>query len=465
MDYKNLIQTARLRASTADRHGDIVSETESDKARILFSAPFRRLQKKAQVFPLESNAAVRSRLTHTLEVTTVGRQIAQKIARSLSALEDYSQKEAFINIVESACLLHDIGNPPFGHFGEAAISNWFKQKALKHNTYKEARKSNYNLYIDLENFDGNAQGLRTITKLQGEDQFGLNLTCSSIAAYLKYTHPECDRKPGENEFHKKPGYFLTEKNKIEAVWEKLQIPKNTRSPLTFIMEAADDIAYCLSDIEDGIEKRIITLEELIEEITQKLKDKNLAEWKQITESAEHRKTHINKFIAIRTTLINRATEIAKQGYIEHEKSILAGIFHGSLIDKESPEYAILKAVRGFVSRFVYTSREAEIIELSGNSVIDGLLEKLSPLLELEKDLLEGVLNKNMDIVKNNGLQIHSRLANLLPSQCIKSYRADTASHPEHEWIYRAHLIIDYISGMTDDFALETYQRLSGIKTT
>lgn len=464
MDYKNLIKTARLRKSTADRSEDIVSETESDKARILFSAPFRRLQKKAQVFPLESNAAVRSRLTHTLEVTTVGRQIAQKIARALSSLEDYSQKEAFINIVESACLLHDIGNPPFGHFGEAAISNWFKQKAVTSTIFKEKRAAHLNFYIDLENFDGNAQGLRTITKLQGEDQFGLNLTCSTIAAYLKYTHPEFSRTPGKNDFHKKPGYFLTEKDKIETVWKTLQIPLNTRNPLTFIMEAADDIAYCLSDIEDGIEKRVITLEKLIDEVTLKLQDKNLEEWQGIINSAESKKNHINKFIAIRTTLINRATEIAKASYIRNEELILSGAFYGSLIDKESSEYAILKAVRSFVSRFVYTSREAEIIELSGNSVINGLLEKLSPLLELAPAFLEDILNKDMEKVKENGLQIQSRLANLLPSQCIKSYRADTALDPEHEWIYRAHLIIDYISGMTDDFALETYQRLSGIKT-
>ena len=466
MEYAKIISSNRLRSSTAVRDHNLEAETESDKARILFSAPFRRLQKKAQVFPLESNAAVRSRLTHTLEVATVGRQIAQKISRSLELEKKIVSKESFVNIVESACLLHDIGNPPFGHFGEAAISNWFKKNAeVEGSRFEQEKKLHKNHYLDFENFDGNAQGLRIMTKLQGEDQFGLNLTCSTIAAYLKYTHPEYSRDKKINDFHKKPGFFLTEEESLKEVWTTLDIPFNTRSPLTFIMEAADDIAYCLSDIEDGIEKEIITYNQLIDAISGKLESSTLDYWETIISNATINSDHVSKFISIRTNLINKSTELAKTTFLKNEEAILSGTFTKSLIPEDSYEYKILKAVRDFVARNVYTSPEAEIIELSGNSIITGLLDKLAPLLTMSFPLFEYILNKDVKNVKLHGLQIEARLLNLLPEQCKKSYRADSAKNPEYEWIYRTHLLVDYISGMTDDFALEMYQKLAGIRTT
>lgn len=464
MKYETIISTERLRPTTTVREHDLTSETESDKARVLFSAPFRRLQKKAQVFPLESNAAVRSRLTHSLEVAAIGRQIAQKIAKDLVKNGKISDSDPLVNIVECACLLHDIGNPPFGHFGEAAISNWFKKNGASKKPFEQHKNSLTSHYVDFENFDGNAQGLRIITKLQGEDQYGLNLTCSTIAAYLKYPHSESTRKTGTNNFHKKPGYFLTEDTSIKEIWDKLNIPHYVRSPLTFIMEAADDIAYCLSDIEDGIEKKIIRLEDVLTEISQDLDNNAKIDWESIILKAEENKETINKFIYIRTNLINRATNIAKESFLENSDSIFNGSFHETLIKKQSSEYKILKAVRNFVSTNVYTSREAEVIELSGNSIITGLLDKLSPLLEIDCDSFQIVLRKDTDKIKELGLQIHSRLINLLPSQCKKSYKHEASTNPEKEWIYRAHLIIDYLSGMTDDFALEMYQKLMGIRT-
>lgn len=465
MKYGTIISTERLRPTTTIREHDLTSETESDKARVLFSAPFRRLQKKAQVFPLESNAAVRSRLTHSLEVAAIGRQIAQKIAKELVKTNVISDSDPLVNIVECACLLHDIGNPPFGHFGEAAISNWFKKKGLAKQPFEQHRTSLTPHYVDFENFDGNAQGLRIITKLQGEDQYGLNLTCSTIAAYLKYPHSESTREAGKNNFHKKPGYFLTEDTSIKDVWDRLKIPHYVRSPLTFIMEAADDIAYCLSDIEDGIEKKIIRLDDVLTDVSNVLDGKAKEDWEEITLKAKENKETINEFIYIRTNLINRATNIAKQSFLNNADAIFQGKFHDTLIEKQSSEYKILKAVRNFVSLNVYTSREAEVIELSGNSIITGLLDKLSPLLEIDCESFQIVLKKDTDKIKELDLQIHSRLINLLPSQCKKSYKHEATANPEKEWIYRAHLIIDYLSGMTDDFALEMYQKLMGIRTT
>lgn len=459
MKYEKIISEKRLRESTATREKNIIIETESDKARIIFSAPFRRLQKKAQVFPLEQNAAVRSRLTHSLEVATIGRQISQKIVR-IGGPRDFEIKEAFVNIVEAACLLHDIGNPPFGHFGESAISEWFKKAgSLK---FKHHKKEKPEHYIDLETFEGNAQGLRIITKLQSEDQYGLNLTCSTISAYLKYTYPEFERKQNTDKpFSKKNGFFRTENNQVNRAWKKLGIKPNSRHPLTFVMEAADDIAYCLSDVEDGIQKNIISIDEVIDHIGEEIKKtkdkKTISLWKEIYKRASQAGIPTNKFIAIRTNLINRSTDTAAKHYIANEKKILKDKFHDSLLNKESTEYKILEIIRKFVSEKVYTAPDAELLELAGNSAIFGILNKLSPLLELPRDTFFSLITDE----KIKGFALEKRLLRLIPTQSRKSYIQERTH--ELEWFNRAHLIIDYISGMTDDFALDIYQKLSGIK--
>jgi len=466
MNYNQLLSETRLRPSTSEREKSLVIETESDKARIVFSAPFRRLQKKAQVFPLEQNAAVRSRLTHSLEVATIARQIAQKIVLKVNSLNP-EQKDAFINIIESACLLHDIGNPPFGHFGEAAISNWFTEKGKTE--FAHHRKEKPDWYEDLEKFEGNAQGLRIITKLQSEDQFGLNLTCSTIAAYLKYTYPEHKRKEAlarKMPFSKKNGFFLTEQPQVLKTWDILGLEHHRRHPLTFVMEAADDIAYCLSDIEDGIEKNIISFQELIEHIQKNVNslcETHRTFWEQVKKHANKDSLPTSQFIALRTFLINKSTSTAADHYAANEADILDGSFSESLLDKSSSEYAILEIIREFVSKNVYTAREAEMLELAGNSAISGILEKLKPILDLPKDSFDALLNEDNKQIKNLGLHTEKRLLHLIPTQCKKCYRSQTLASPHLEWFNRAHLVIDYISGMTDDYALDIYQKLAGIK--
>ncbi|KUM44127.1 hypothetical protein AR540_20395 [Pseudomonas sp. EpS/L25] len=231
------------------------------------------------------------------------------------------------------------------------------------------------------------------------------------------------------------------------------------------MEAADDIAYCLSDIEDGIEKKLTTIDELIAHIKSELKKGENAmandAWIEILTHASKEKMPTNKFISIRTNLINRSTTIAAEHYIKREDDILKFRFSESLIDERSAEYIILNIIRKFVSEKVYTAREAEILELAGDSAISGILEKFKPLLDLPKSSFDALLEKDRKIIKSLNLDIEKRLLNLIPKQCIKTYNHEKDS--PLEWYYRAHLIIDYISGMTDDFALEIYQKLSGIR--
>lgn len=264
---ENIVTIKRHRLSTAE-HQLLLSATQSDRARLIYSAPFRRLQQKAQVFSLEGNSAVRSRLTHSIEVAHIGRYIIAEICNRFE--KDGNQQKKFwkenslalSNIVETACLMHDIGNPPFGHFGEAAISNWAKSETTKNIlceslSVEYPKKYDYSPLKDFEYFDGNPQGFRIITKLQGDDGFyGFNLTYVQLASFLKYTHSPSSKLNNPNApFSKKIGFFDTEKDIIVSAWNSLGIKHHNRHPLGFLMEASDDISYCISDIEDGIEKK------------------------------------------------------------------------------------------------------------------------------------------------------------------------------------------------------------------
>ncbi|MBP5133688.1 dGTP triphosphohydrolase, partial [Pseudomonas protegens] len=265
--YTNLLSNSRFRPSeVTDRH--ILLEAESDRGRLLFCPAFRRLQQKAQVFSMESNASVRSRLTHSLEVAQVGRYIADQISIKLIEKELASREEcaALTTFVETACLMHDIGNPPFGHFGEFAISEWFRnngrlaiKRALKDSDEELTSKTAAKALADFYEFDGNPQGIRIVAKLQrNTDEYGLNLTKTTLAAYLKYVRSSGVQKTLiDSPFVKKCGYFSTESEIVESVWEEFGYDKPQRFPLAYIMEAADDIAYCISDLEDSIEKGLL----------------------------------------------------------------------------------------------------------------------------------------------------------------------------------------------------------------
>jgi dGTPase len=495
-NYKELINGKRYRVSTSVKN-NISAESQSDRARLIFSAPFRRLQRKAQVFPLESATAVRTRLTHSLEVASVGKYIAQTIVNRINeeGLNDaFGLTEhrdiAFVNMVETACLMHDIGNPPFGHFGEYAICDWFLKNGIvtadkslsselgeKHILVDKLKAYEKNEFQDFVKFDGNAQGFRIVTKLQGNDgKTGLNLTYSQLGAYLKYVCPphkvDSDKKAL---FINKPGYFFTETEIIKALWKNLNMTENTRHPLAYIMEAADDIAYCLSDIEDGVEKRIIDEDYLQEKILNEIKsycDGNSVDstchndCKRFVEDSlgSEDEMPIPPFMKFKTSLINFLVKTVTDIYIDNHDEVLSGKI-GSLIKQNDKCYTMLKSLKRFAINSIFRSREAEDIELGGYSVIYGLLEHLSRLLKCPRKDFIAISNSETKAPNIGNTDLERRLYNLLPAIHIKAYSiiCDNCDDDLLEWHYRAHLIIDYISGMTDDYALKTYQLLSGIK--
>jgi dGTPase len=429
-DILSLIKHDRLRKST---NRGILIESESDKGRIVNSPAFRRLQQKAQVFPLEPNAAVRTRLTHSIEVSQVGRHLAQKVIEVCKGSgENYSLLSAFVNTVESACLIHDIGNPPFGHFGEAAIQDWFADIDSPE--------------PDLLEFDGNPQGFRIISRLSGYDSYGLNLTATLLASSIKYPWMPAN-KP---ESKKKIGIFSTEWDKYEEACNLIGWQTGKPFPIMRLMDTADEIAYSLSDIEDGIEKRIVTYADLRENLDPEI-------FKNKTQS---------ELIAYKTKIINSAVETAARNFCEHLDQILNGDEVDLLPDDSEPKNALNK-IKIFVRRDIYTHKAAEQIELAGYSVVRGLLDSYKSFVSnssqaISKNELEILIHEKSSkkIPKRPGLDKDSRLVNMLPSTYKEKYLEDIHSS---EMAKRAHLIVDFVSGMTDDYALDTFQILQGIK--
>ena len=465
--YNDKLSSDRVRNSSVKRKRNI-ENFYSDRSRILYCSSFRRLQQKAQVFSLEPNASVRTRLTHSLEVSDIGRTLANEIAYKLNALKLLSDTNipVLVAIVENACLLHDIGNPPFGHFGESAIQDWARNRAkeslpedVRYTAALEA------LMADFLEFDGNPQGFRTITRLHTDnDEYGLNLTYATLLCALKYSRAagEVPDKQERKGILKKAGYFRTEQPLVEEIYRKTGMELHHRYPLTYIMEAADDIAYCMSDIADGIEKRILTVEQFFVEFRREWEKAYPGEKPPVKLPALEALHSFNRDISVPWT--RRAVMEAADSYIRRHDEIFAGTADG-LISEDRPMGRVLETMKRVSRKILYPSIEAESIELTGYAVMTGILKHYERLMKLPFAkfimLVEGERVDQTDVER--------RLLNRIGHRCVKAYRyavdaldRNAADFPEREWWLRVHLLVDHLSGMTDEFALETYQMLEGI---
>jgi|SRR5712664_107596 len=465
--YKRVLSSERLR-DTTDKTRDRDLETFSDKGRIVRSAPFRRLQSKAQVFSMARSGAVRTRLTHSLEVGNYGELIAETLARRLVDRGSLpaNLRFSFVQTVENACLLHDIGNPPFGHMGEYAIREWFKVNkkplidrwvSLNKLTGDEAER-HLEAYA---NFDGNPHGFRIITRLQWlSDEYGMNLTCSLLAAYLKYlgTQPEKEKR-----FRKKIGYFRSEEEVVKSVWQRLALRTDDnglpaqRHPLTFVMEAADDIAYCLSDIEDAIEKHVVTEGKFLTWI----RSKRVKLGKRVRDIKKHKYLMENgAYHFFRLGLSRDLVKRAVNAYLLNEDQILDGSMDKSLFGTDSEATRWLDLLKEFSSINVYTSREAIDTELVGLNAITGLLDQFRPILLLTtKEFNKLSSTNNKDRLSN--YPILSLLFCLLPKKHWLAYRWYRDKIPKLEPVFRTQLVVDYVAGMTDSHVLKIFNMLSG----
>ena len=425
----------------------ITRHFESDRGRIINSAAIRRLQQKTQVFPLERNAAVRSRLTHSLEVQQTGRYIAKEILETLKnqgGLEKYGLQElagAFESLVEMACLLHDVGNPPFGHFGEAAINDWFDA----------------NLPAEL---------------LQ------LNLTYCQVACILKYTAPawwQGDKPAQFTTLMKKPGFYLSERHYIAELRAATQLKEHHRFPLTWIMEAADDISYCIADLDDAVEKAIFNVDMLygyLEKLWGPVRPGDAFgrticyAWREAN-GKEIRGRSDQFFMSLRVSVQNVLVSHAVNRFVNNLEAIFNGDFNHALLEDEGEEGRLLALFKTVARRHVFNHSEVEQLELQGYRVIKGLLDIYQPLLALNYEAFTTLMTEDFLA----GHPIETRLFHKLSGKHRRAYQQHMRTVKiEHKYqrllwerYYRARLIQDYISGMTDLYAWDEYRRLMAVE--
>ncbi len=447
----------------------LAEEVLSDHARIVACTAFRRLQTKAQVFSLETNAAVRSRLTHTLEVAMFGELIAGKVVDGLVAAGELEEgtRVPFTKTVANSCLLHDIGNPPFGHLGEYSLRNWMTKN---HSRISELWKAQgapevaSRAYLDsLCDFDGNAQGFRIVSRLQWlRHDKGLNLTCSLLAAMVKYLTSRAEPNTGEGGFRKKIGFFEAESETVRAVWSVLNLKwsnehmrPSQRHPLAFLMEAADDIAYCLSDIEDALEKGVVSQDAFRVFIAAEGHERhwpkeNVAKW------SRH-----GAFIEFRTRstrwLVDRAAEL----FLSNRQEALSGELRQPILDLDDECRRFLRSLKKFARENIFFSPEAVGVELSGFHIVTGLMDAFSPLLDVSREDFALAVEKRLRADSASQLALQSRLASLLSSKHRLAYSEAVDANGGMEPVFRLHFLVDYVAGMTDSHALRVFHTVRG----
>ena len=441
MDWHTLLSAKRFGLEEYHRdHPENRSEFQRDYDRLIFSAPFRRLQNKTQVFPLPGSIFVHNRLTHSLEVASVGRSLGNDVARLLmdrhAELRDTYVPEIG-SIVSAACLAHDLGNPPFGHSGERAISTFFSEgKGLELRAPQpDGTRLTDAQWQDLTHFEGNANAFRLLThQFEGRRKGGFVLTYSTLASIVKY--PYSSSLAGEKG---KFGFFTSEESSFRRIADELGMVrlndaplKYARHPLVYLVEAADDICYQLMDIEDAYKLKILTPQETRDLLMGYFTDERKAH----IERTLHIVDDANEQVAyLRSSVIGLLTGECTRVFLEHETDILAGTFEGSLIKHIAPTpsqaYRRCAEVAG---QKIYRSRDVLDIELAGFRIISTLLELMT------------------DAVRSPW-KTYSRL---LIDRVSSQYNMQAPTLYE-----RVQAVLDYVSGMTDVFALDLYRKING----
>jgi dGTPase len=445
MQWNQLLSSTRVGKGKPETLQPQRSPFQRDFDRIVFSAAFRRLQDKTQVFPMAESDYVRTRLTHSLEAACVGRSLGTAIGAHIivrHGLNDIHASDVGA-IVAAACLAHDIGNPPFGHSGEDAIQHWFKTSAIARQMYGTLTPEQQN---DFARFEGNAQGFRILTRLQMPDNpGGLQLTCATLGAFAKY--PVDSGLPAEQRKRasaKKFSFFLAEADLFAEVAQQTGLLPcdNTgtrwrRHPLAFVVEAADDICYRLVDFEDGVRVGILDFE-LVRDAFLAVIDDSKARSKAETISSKKEQIEF-----LRARAIGRVIEEAEAVFIAHEEALLAGTFEQPLIDCTPVAGPLNEIIR--ISRdTIYSSQRGVEIEAAGYEVIGGLLDLFVEAVE-ECASAEKPAPRSRKLLK------------LIPSQFVgPDYK------PAPDAYTRLLRVTDFVSGMTDSYAVSLYKKLRGI---
>ncbi len=434
MDWNKLISDKRLGLEQYhDPQQHTRSDFQRDYDRLIFSSPFRRLQNKTQVFPLPGSIFVHNRLTHSLEVSSVGRSMANEVTNILIDKHGYDHHTAKLrdmaDIVATACLAHDLGNPPFGHNGEKTISSFFTEGAgLELKPMLTPRQ-----WSDFAHFEGNANSFRLLThQFEGRRNGGYAMTYSALASVVKYPIPST-QAGGKGKF----GYFETEEDIYLQVAEELGIPeiehgRHARHPFVFLMEAADDICYQIMDIEDAHKLKILSTEE-VKRLMLNFFDER--EQKHMINSMRRLDDPNEQVGYMRSKVIGALVGGCSREFTDHEKEILAGTYQGALTanipGRLSEAYAECSET---ACKKIYSAPEVVDIELAGNRIITYLMENLvGAVVSPEKAYSRLLLEK-------------------VPTQYdVSSPSLNT----------RVQGVVDHVSAMTDVYALDLFRTLNG----
>ena len=434
MNWNTLLSPKRL--GSKGTLGPVTNEDRTqfqrDYDRIIFSSPFRRMQNKTQVFPLPEHIFVHNRLTHSLEVASVGRSLGNLLSEYLLKIhQDNPLIHEIGTIVSTACLAHDLGNPPFGHSGEAAISNYFNKASGQ--KFKDQLSEGE--WKDFTCFDGNANAFRTLThQFNGKREGGFALTYSTLASIVKY--------PFESVKATKPkfGFFQSDKENYYHIARELGIAQRedesfARHPLVYLVEAADDICYQIMDLEDAFKLGILHYDRIralfqnffTEERIERF-EKTFTQVSDINEQISYLRANVIG------ELIYRCIDIFKDNY----DGIMAGTFSGSLIDELPTKQATaMKEVQRISFSEIYAHRSVVEIEIAGYKIIGTLLE----------EFVDAIMNTDKKDKYSH------KILSLLPGQ----YKTNDDS------VYlKIQSVVDFVSGMTDIFALDLYRKLKGI---
>lgn len=445
MDWRQLLSSKRLGKTSPEPITPGRSPFQQDFDRIVFSSAFRRLQDKAQVFPLADNDYVRTRLTHSMEVSCIGRSMGSGVGAFIRKEYDLGdiQPSDIGAIVAAACLAHDIGNPPLGHSGEEAIRHWF---AVSEVARVIAEGMTAAERADIENYEGNAQGFRILARLQMPDNpGGMQLTCATLGAFAKYPVGSTEIKQIEGVAAKKFNFFQADRELFAEVAETTgmtPVPGRQfawrRHPLAFLVEAADDISYQIVDFEDGHMLGIIPypeFEEVMLEITG-----SESRIVSVLRGLDNQERKV-EFLRAKTlgTLVGQVVA----GFVEHHQQILSGGFKQSLIEL-IPAAGALKKICCRSARDIYNYRRAVEIEAAGFELTEGLLDAFASAAN--------------EVAAGKPSFRSQKLIQLLPER----YR-NQKSPAWRECNYTRLLhILDYISGMTDSYAVSLFKKIKGI---
>lgn len=437
MDWHTLLTRERLgkMTQTSDELGRTPFHKDHD--RIIFSGAFRRLGRKTQVHPVSSNDHIHTRLTHSLEVSCVGRSLGMGVGAVLhDSLPQWCSSADLGMIVQAACLAHDIGNPPFGHSGEDAIRCWFQQAA----EWGWLETLSVEEQADLLNFEGNAQGLRVLTQLEYH-QFdgGVRLTYATLGAYLKY--PWTAQHADSMGYKKhKFGCYQSELPLLENIAKRLELPllapqKWARHPLVYLMEAADDICYALIDLEDGLEMGLLDYIEVETLLLNLVGDDLPLTYRQLGSNGSTRR----KLAILRGKAIEHLTQAAIHAFVSQQHQLLNGSLQGDLVEHMPPRaQACVLQAKALARNKIFQDKRKTLQEVGAYTILEILLNAFCGAAR----------QQHLGRLSFQGQRILDLLGNNAPAP---------------DWsLYQAFLhIIDFIAGMTDSYATEMAHEMTG----